>query len=76
MLVLRRRRARVNLAGSVNIDLKAPTTGDYAGLLIWNATTNPISITGNGTLANYNGALVLAERRRDRRRDVHDRTSA
>ena len=46
-----------SLAGGVNIDLKAPTTGNYAGILIWNATTNPVSINGNGSLANYNGVL-------------------
>lgn len=47
----------LSLAGNVDINLTAPTSGLYEGILVWNATTNPISINGNGTLANYNGVL-------------------
>jgi prepilin-type N-terminal cleavage/methylation domain-containing protein len=47
----------ISISGNVDINLTAPTTGDYAGILMWNATTNAVSISGNGTSKLYNGAI-------------------
>jgi type II secretory pathway component PulJ len=47
----------ISMGGNVDVDIKAPASGTYAGMLIWNATTNAININGNGSLANYNGAV-------------------
>lgn len=58
-VVIRMDSGKVTINGGANIDLTAPTSGPYAGLLIYlpMSNTSPVDISGNGSL-NLVGSIL------------------